>query len=266
MESPPSAEAPLPSPPLGWVRSQPEKQQLVPLLPLPPAAPQGQQRTVVLSWGSNTAGQLGLYVLAPSNSHSSQPHFANPQFMRTRGSGDFLTRVMPAPVDSLAQTTVLALVCGSRTTLALDKEGRVFAWGKGDDGQLGIGERGTVVKPRLVTALLRHPIAQLACRGAHVLALDASGQVWAWGRNDDGQLGVSRGAGDDREPTARPQRVQAREGKHRHSASLAQPMARGPWPRGLKHTAPWLSPPAGARRPQRHRDRLRPHPLSRAHD
>ena len=67
-------------------------------------------RTVVLSWGSNTAGQLGL--------------------------GDFLTRVMPAPVDSLAQTTVLSLVCGSRTTLALDREGRVFAWGKGDDGQV----------------------------------------------------------------------------------------------------------------------------------
>lgn len=128
---------------------------------------------------------------------------------------------MPAPVDSLAQTTVLALVCGSRTTLALDREGRVFAWGKGDDGQLGIGERGTVAKPRLVTALLRHPIAKLACRGAHVLALDAAGQVWAWGRNDDGQLGVSRSAGDDRELTARPQRVQAREGRHRHRATLA---------------------------------------------
>ena len=84
---------------------------------------------MVLSWGSNTAGQLGL--------------------------GDYLTRVMPAPVDALAQTTVLALVCGSRTTLALDKEGRVFSWGKGEDGQLGLGERGTVVKPRLVTALLQ---------------------------------------------------------------------------------------------------------------
>ena len=100
----------VPSPPLGWVRSQHGRKQLVPTLPLPPAAPPGQQRTVVLSWGSNTAGQLGL--------------------------GDFLTRVMPAPVDSLAQTTVLSLVCGSRTTLALDREGRVFAWGKGDDGQV----------------------------------------------------------------------------------------------------------------------------------
>ena len=189
----------VPSPPLGWVRSQSGRKQLVPTLPLPPSAPPGQQRTVVLAWGSNTAGQLGL--------------------------GDFLTRVMPAPVDSLAQTTVLSLVCGSRTTLALDREGRVFAWGKGDDGQLGIGERGTVARPRLVTALLRHPIAQLACRGAHVLALDAAGQVWAWGRNDDGQLGVnasagdggspsaSHGAGDERELAGRPQRVEALGGR-----------------------------------------------------
>jgi alpha-tubulin suppressor-like RCC1 family protein len=91
--------------------------------------------------------------------------------------------------------------------------------------QLGIGERGTVARPRLVTALLRHPIAQLACRGAHVLALDASGQVWAWGRNDDGQLGVdasagdasspspSHGAGDERELAGRPQRVEALGGR-----------------------------------------------------
>ena len=169
-----------PSPPPGWV----ELSDSGDAGHQEPAARAASSRTVVLSWGSNTAGQLGL--------------------------GDYLTRVMPAPVDALAQTTVLALVCGSRTTLALDKEGRVFSWGKGEDGQLGLGERGTVVKPRLVTALLRHPVALLACRGAHVLALDTTGQVWAWGRNDDGQLGVSRGVGDDRERMARPQRVQAR--------------------------------------------------------
>ena len=181
------------SPTVGWVTSRP---------PSPPAIEHNAastssvngaggdagNRTVALAWGANHAGQLGL--------------------------GDFLTRVTPRPIDALAQTSVRALVCGSRSSLALDKEGRVFSWGKGEDGTLGIGDRGTVMKPRLVTALLRHPISLIACRGAHVLALDTAGHVWAWGRNDDGQLGVRRDDDDDeREKMGKPQRVQALGGR-----------------------------------------------------
>ena len=69
------------------------------------------------------------------------------------------------------------VVCGSRQTLALDTEGKVFAWGKGEDGALGIGDRSTAMTPRLVETLLRQPIAQMTCRGAHVLALTERGQV-----------------------------------------------------------------------------------------
>eukprot|EP00965_Chrysotila_dentata_P218503 6190612-Pleurochrysis_carterae.AAC.1 len=36
---------------------------------------------------------------------------------------------------------------------------------QGEDGTLGTGERSSVTKPRLVEALLRHPISKLACRG-----------------------------------------------------------------------------------------------------
>ena len=40
-------------------------------------------------------------------------------------------------------------------------EGRVFTWGKGDDGTLGTGEPGSSLRPRLVEALLRHPISEV---------------------------------------------------------------------------------------------------------
>ena len=62
--------------------------------------------------------------------------------------------------------------------------------GKGAEGTLGTGD--SSLRPRLVEALLRHPISELACRGAHVLALTAKGQLWAWGRNEDGQLGAAQ--------------------------------------------------------------------------
>lgn len=53
------------------------------------------------------------------------------------------------------------------------------------------------------------PIEQMTCRGAHVLALTERGQLWAWGRNEDGQLGTRAGNERPRELTfcATPERV-----------------------------------------------------------
>ena len=136
------------------------------------AASPARRRTVLLTWGQNACGQLGF--------------------------GDFATRILPQAMEYFRSATLARVVCGSRTTIALDVDGKVFAWGKGDDGTLGIGERSTALKPRLIEGLLRQPIAQMTCRGAHVLALTERGQLWAWGRNDDGQLGTRATAGNER--------------------------------------------------------------------
>ena len=96
-----------------WVISAASPTKLSPELERRAGDAEKRPRTVALAWGSNTSGQLG--------------------------HGDFLSRVTPAPIEALAQTTLLTVVCGSRLTLALDKESRVFAWGKGEDGALGIG-------------------------------------------------------------------------------------------------------------------------------
>lgn len=142
------------------------------------------ERTTLYTWGNNGHGQLGV--------------------------GDFSSRILPQPVAYFQRARLVHLVCGSRSTHVLDHEGRVFSWGKGDDGTLGIGERGTVMKPRLVEGLLGKRIATMACRGGHVLALTERGQLWAWGRNDDGQCGVP---GSLPSHTAVPQRVQGLMGR-----------------------------------------------------
>ncbi|KAL1519450.1 hypothetical protein AB1Y20_022972 [Prymnesium parvum] len=144
------------------------------------------RRTTLLTWGDGGNGQLG---------HS-----------------DYSTRIMPQPVDYFKSATLVSVVCGSRSTLALDLDGRIFSWGKGEDGTLGTGVRGTAMRPRLVERLLRHPICAMAIRGSHVLALEADGQVWAWGKNDDCQLGQA-----DRisfESKAVPERIRSLIGVH----------------------------------------------------
>ena len=142
-----------------------------------------RRRTVLLTWGQNSSGQLGM--------------------------GDFSTRVVPQAVEYFRSATLAAVACGSRTTLALDDEGKAFAWGKGEDGTLGIGDRTTALRPKIIEGLLRHPMKQLVIRGAHVLALTERGQLWAWGRNEDGQLGTRSGAERPRELThsSTPERV-----------------------------------------------------------
>ncbi|XP_013924527.1 PREDICTED: serine/threonine-protein kinase Nek8 [Thamnophis sirtalis] len=56
--------------------------------------------------------------------------------------------------------------------------------------------------PKIVEALLGYEIAQAACGASHVLALSSEGEVFAWGRGDNGRLGLG-----NQEPHSSPQLV-----------------------------------------------------------
>lgn len=59
-------------------------------------------------------------------------------------------------------------------------------------GQLGIGNNRDQNAPQLVQALASEKIAKVACGWRHTLALTASGKVFAWGRGNNGQLGIGK--------------------------------------------------------------------------
>ncbi len=88
-------------------------------------------------------------------------------------------------------TSVKSLAGGGFHSLALLDDGTVKAWGQNTYGQLGIGGSGvdTVSTPTAVKGLTR--VVAVAGGWAHSLALDADGQVWAWGVNSYSQLGYS---------------------------------------------------------------------------
>jgi len=70
------------------------------------------------------------------------------------------------------------------------KAGYVWSWGANTHGQLG-SDPNSVSYDLIPQALetLPEDIVALAAGGGHSLALDGSGIVWAWGRNQEGQLG-----------------------------------------------------------------------------
>ncbi|CAK6432981.1 unnamed protein product [Pipistrellus nathusii] len=91
----------------------------------------------------------------------------------------------------LQEKTIIQITCGDYHSLALSKGGELFAWGQNSDGQLGLGRvLDSTPTPQLLEQLSGIPVAQISAGEAHSVALSMSGNVYSWGRNDFGQLGL----------------------------------------------------------------------------
>ncbi|CAI5732031.1 unnamed protein product [Hyaloperonospora brassicae] len=128
------------------------------------------------------------------------------------GLGDYRWRDTPHPILGFPKGTRIAhVVCGWNFTAALDREGRLFTWGKTGEGQCGLGyvDKDQVV-PRCVERLCEQAgssaIVDVACGYTHTVVLTASGELYSWGLGEYGQLGT----GDVYQPL--PARVQLPEG------------------------------------------------------
>lgn len=83
--------------------------------------------------------------------------------------------------------TSLSVAMGPSGVAAAPPSGSVFAWGDGNDGQIGNGldlDRAVADKVAGIGKVIA-----VAGGGYHSLALAADGTVWAWGGNWGGQLG-----------------------------------------------------------------------------
>jgi alpha-tubulin suppressor-like RCC1 family protein len=105
------------------------------------------------------------------------------------GIGDFTTQTRPASV-SLAGTAI-AVALGERHSCALSSDGKVACWGDDANGALGHGDpdvESTVPDgPRQVSQIDDALVVDSG--DGFTCALRKSGEVWCWGRNDQGQLG-----------------------------------------------------------------------------
>ena len=125
----------------------------------------------VYSWGYDSNGQLG-------------------------DGGTNTNQSSPVAVDTsgvLAGKTIVAISAGSAYSLALDSDGKVYAWGNGGDGQLGYGDVMHQASPVAVDTsgvLNGKTVKVIAAGGGHSLAIDSDGKVYAWGSDTTGQLGT----------------------------------------------------------------------------
>lgn len=136
----------------------------------------------VYAWGSNSDGQVGLGL--PNHEHQ-----ATPKSLSESGK--------------LRGKKIVQIATGSDHSLALDSDGKIYAWGANWDGRLGDGSTDKKSSPVAVDttgALDGKKIVQIAAGSRHSLALDSDGKVYAWGQDYYGQLGDNRYIADQASP------------------------------------------------------------------
>jgi alpha-tubulin suppressor-like RCC1 family protein len=102
--------------------------------------------------------------------------------------GDGTTQEHHQPVQVPGLSAVTAIACGAAHSLALTPDGSVWSWGQNEQGQLGNGQFGpSVLSPARVPGL--DSVVAIAAGGAHCLALQRDGSVWAWGDDFYGEAG-----------------------------------------------------------------------------
>ncbi|XP_068720941.1 E3 ubiquitin-protein ligase HERC2-like [Montipora capricornis] len=95
----------------------------------------------------------------------------------------------PKIVDTLQSLGVARVFCGSQFSVALTRDGQVLTWGKGDGSRLGHGTEDHVRFPKVIEVFSGKKIVDVAVGSLHCLAVTEEGEVYSWGRNEQGQLG-----------------------------------------------------------------------------
>ncbi|XP_071971425.1 RCC1 domain-containing protein 1 [Engystomops pustulosus] len=101
--------------------------------------------------------------------------------------------VLPQPpffreLSPSLQAQTMAL--GNEHAVLLTRDGKVLSWGAGRHGQLGHGDVEDVSEPRIVEALHGVTMSQVAAGGWHTVSISESGDLYSWGWNESGQLGL----------------------------------------------------------------------------
>lgn len=124
------------------------------------------------AWGNNASGQLGDGTITEYYSNSSNKKTDN-------------DKLSPVKImDGVISASVSPAVT-SAYTLAVKKDGSLWAWGRNTNGELGDG----TAEDRLIPVKIMEGVVEASAGASHTMAIKKDGSIWACGANYYGQLG-----------------------------------------------------------------------------
>eukprot|EP00277_Geminigera_cryophila_P002326 CAMPEP_0179427482 /NCGR_PEP_ID=MMETSP0799-20121207/13417_1 /TAXON_ID=46947 /ORGANISM="Geminigera cryophila, Strain CCMP2564" /LENGTH=482 /DNA_ID=CAMNT_0021202547 /DNA_START=278 /DNA_END=1726 /DNA_ORIENTATION=+ len=100
----------------------------------------------------------------------------------------------------------MAIACGESFTAMVSRQGDLWAFGRGDRGQLGLSNDADELLPALVGGADEvfdgKAVVMVAAGHRHAACVTAKGMLWSWGKGAHGQLGQG-----ERELRQRPARI-----------------------------------------------------------
>ncbi len=175
----------------------------------------------IWSWGFNTQGQLGdnsvLCKSVPASIQGSKKTFCK---IGVGGGNDFLlaidntgqvwawgnnnngqlgdnsviSRRTPVSIQG-SKKTFSSITIGAKHTIAIDNNYVLWGWGYNFYGQLGVNSTVSRRTPVSIQGA-KKTFCQIKSGNNHTVGIDKNGQIWGWGYNFYGQLGVNSTASD----------------------------------------------------------------------
>lgn len=97
------------------------------------------------------------------------------------GQDEPIPRLVATLVDQ--GVPIQAVECGEFHTVALSKDGEIWAWGNGEYGRLGDGESDTCEVPEPIEFFADENIVSIAAGRDFTFALTDKGEFYSWGVN-----------------------------------------------------------------------------------
>ncbi|KAL2643805.1 hypothetical protein R1flu_011392 [Riccia fluitans] len=147
----------------------------------------------VWGWGYGGEGQLGLGSrMRTVSSPQPIPHLEGPSTgngsSKSRNSSGVVN--FPGEPSEVLGTRVVGLACGGRHSAVLTDSGAVLSFGWGLYGQCGQGTTDDELSPAYISALGGVKITGVAAGLWHTVFTSETGDVYACGGNQFGQLGT----------------------------------------------------------------------------
>merc|ERR1740121_1871171 len=129
----------------------------------------------IYTWGNNTDGQCGQGQRCPDH----KLIYVDPHMQRTA------MQVLPTPRLLDVGMTFQKIAAGGYHMLAVDRDSRIWSWGRGLWGCLGHGDQRTSFEPKICDVLKHHTCHNVVAGEAHSIGLCSLFRLTVTGASQD---------------------------------------------------------------------------------